>query len=145
MDVSELLEKKGRDVVTVSADGSVRDAARILATNRIGALVVTDTAGGLAGILSERDISKGIDRYGEEVVDKRVGALMTREVVTCTADYSLIDVVALMGAHDIRHVPVLAANAVIGMVSIRDATTVWMNALEEENETLRRLVAKQGS
>lgn len=143
MDVSELLEKKGGDVVTVPADGSIREAAKTLTANRIGALVVTDTAGGMAGILSERDISKGIDRYGEEVVDKQVSALMTSKVVSCTADSSLIDVLALMNANNIRHIPVLEENAVIGMISIRDATNIWMNALEEENETLRRLVAKQ--
>ena len=141
MDVQELLDEKGNQVITVQPGDTVPDAVQTLASNDIGAVVVTDDQGTMTGILSERDISRGVKKHGAGLMGKQVQDLMSNKVVTCTPHCSIVDVLALMNANNIRHLPVMDAQKVMGVISIRDATTVWLNALEEENETLRRMLA----
>lgn len=141
MDVKDLLEAKNGEVISVEVSSPVPDAARALARNEIGVVVVTDPQGRMGGILSERDISRGLTEHGAALLKKPVSDLMTRNVVSCGPDDSIVDVLSLMHNHSIRHIPVEDQDAVIGIVSLRDLTTHWLNALEEENVTLRRILA----
>ena len=142
MDVKELLDTKNGDVISVEADNSVPEAAMALADNDVGIVVVTDQRGEIGGILSEGDISRGLTEHGAALVKKPVGDLMTRKVISCGPEDSIIDVLSLMLDHGVRHIPVVENNSVIGVLSLRDVTTHWLNALEEENVTLRRILAK---
>lgn len=142
MDVKELLDTKKGDVISVEADNSVPEAAMALAANEVGVVVVTDQRGEIGGILSEGDISRGLTEHGAALVKKPVGDLMTRKVISCGPEDSIIDVLSLMHDHGVRHIPVVENNGVIGVLSLRDVTTHWLNALEEENVTLRRILAK---
>lgn len=124
--VSDILARKGTDVVTISDGQTVLDAARLMNDRRIGSVVV-QTGGTLAGILSERDI---LTRVVAAIRDPRstlVREVMTSPVESCTPNTDLNDLRALMRDKRIRHVPVLDRGVLRGMVSIGD-----LNAHESE-------------
>lgn len=137
----DLIEHRGGDVVTVPCENPVSEAAATLTDIDIGVLIVTDSDGGVSGILSECDVSRGVTQHGADLIQKQVGDLMTRRVIACTLDHSIVDAFSLMISNGIRHVPVMRDGDVLGIVSMRDVMDVWLNALEEENRTLRRLLS----
>ncbi len=137
MVVQELLDAKNPNVVTVRPSTTLVEAAKALTTHRIGALVVTDDAGRLSGIISERDLTKAIVQFMAGLFDRRVADVMTRTVVTCSPDDSVAEVLYLMNANHIRHIPILDRDALVGIISIRDVTRNWLELLERENQQLR--------
>ena len=84
MTISAVLRQKGRAVVSVAPDASVAAVAEIIASQRIGAVVVVDTEQHLLGIVSERDVVKALSAKGAEVLSLKASDLMTRDVVTAT-------------------------------------------------------------
>ena len=81
--VSDLLNHKGRTIVSVLPSETLENAARLLTEKRVGAAVVLDRRGKLAGILSERDIVRAIADRGNAALAMRVEDMMTKEVRTC--------------------------------------------------------------
>ncbi len=140
MVVQELLGAKNSKVVTVRPSATLVEAAQALTMHRIGALVVTDDAGRLLGIISERDLTKAIVQYLAGLIDRRVADVMTRTVVTCSPDDSVAEVLYLMNSNRIRHIPILDRDALVGIISIRDVTGNWLDLLERENQQLRGAV-----
>ncbi len=140
MVVQELLNEKNSKVVTVRPSTTLVEAAQALAKHRIGVLVVTDDAGRLMGIISERDLTKAIVQYLAGLIDRRVADVMTRAVVTCSPDDSVAEVLYLMNANRIRHIPILDRDVLVGIISIRDVTGNWLELLERENQQLRGVV-----
>ncbi len=106
MKVSNILEVKGADVITVRPRDSIYDVARRLLQERVGALVVSENGVTLDGIISERDISNGVAVHGAQIGSLLASDLMTREVITCRSDDRISDVARLMTERRIRHVPV---------------------------------------
>jgi CBS domain-containing protein len=139
MHVSEILDLKGSDVLSVRTGSSLRDAARELVTRGIGAVVVCDDGGDMVGILSERDVAR---HYGtaNPGSDCRVDDVMTREVISCTRTHSVEELAEIMSSSNIRHVPVVDGRRVDGMISIRDVVRFRLGELESENATLREIV-----
>ena len=78
--IAQILAGKGRDVVTTRPDATIAEVARLLKAKRIGAVVVTDADGALCGIISERDLARGLADHGAKLLDMRVSQLMTAEV-----------------------------------------------------------------
>jgi CBS domain-containing protein len=140
MVVQELLSAKNSKVVTVRPSTTLVEAAQALTTHRIGALVVTDDAGRLLGIVSERDLTKAIGQYLTGLFDRHVADVMSRAVVTCSPDDSVAEVLYLMNSNRIRHIPVLDREDLMGIISIRDVTENWLELLERENQQLRGAV-----
>ncbi len=137
MMVQELLTTKNSVVVTVNSTTTLAEAARTMVDHRIGALVVTDDAERLLGIISERDLTKAIVDHAAGVVEQRVGDVMSHPVVTCSLDESVIEALYMMNSKHIRHIPILDQNKLAGMISIRDVTNKWIEYLELENRQLR--------
>jgi CBS domain-containing protein len=135
MFVRAILQQKGSEVVTIGGDATVADAARTLAHERIGALVVTD-GGDLRGILSERDIVRGLAESGRDVLDAPVRSLMTRRVSTCGLDDDLDTLMSTMTEQRIRHLPVMDGGALAGIVSIGDVVKHRVGELQVEARTL---------
>jgi CBS domain-containing protein len=131
-----LLSAKGRDVAAISQERSVTDALAMLKERGVGALVVTGLEEPLAGILSERDIVRALAARGAGVLDERVADLMTREVTTCEETTSVIDVMGLMTARRIRHLPVVADGRLVGVISIGDVVKARFDELEGEKRDL---------
>lgn len=139
MQVGEILDRKGGDIVAVCPGTSLRAAARELVAHGIGALVVCEENGRMVGILSERDVARHYSAAADGG-DPAVDDVMTREVVSCTRSHTLEELSAMMSSSNIRHVPVVADNRVAGMISIRDIVRFRLGELETENETLRGLI-----
>ena len=99
---------------------TIEVAAHHLVTNDVGALVVYDDFDGLVGILSERDILKGLTRYGAAVMTRLCRELMQPVVVYCSPEDTLAHAVMTMNNEGIRHLPVMETSRVVGIVSMRD-------------------------
>ncbi len=112
------------------------DAAEHLARHRVGALVVSGDGQAIDGIVSERDLARGLAVHGAEVVGLPVARLMTAQVVTCDPTDSVERLMSVMTEHRIRHVPVVEDGALVGIVSIGDIVKSRLDELETERATL---------
>ena len=118
--IRDLLEAKGHEICSVSPDDTVYEALKLMADMNIGAVLVIDDNGRLAGILSERDYARKIVLRGQTSKDTPVRSIMTDKVICISADKTVHECMALMTADHIRHVPVLDQDKLIGIVSIGD-------------------------
>ena len=140
--VQRILDHKdGSGIIDTSPEASVGDAAEVLAKRRIGAIIVRDNDENLAGILSERDIVRGLAAHGPGVLEMRVGELMTREVVTCTPESTVEAVMVQMTEGRFRHLPVAGDDGLVGMISIGDVVNSRLIELQEETSQLRAFIA----
>lgn len=117
--VANILEYKGQDVWSVPSSMSVFDAVSMMADKNIGALVVVDD-GVLTGIVSERDYARKIILHGKGSRDTSVGEIMTPNPVTVIPSDTVSECMELMTANRFRHLPVVDAGALLGVVSIGD-------------------------
>ncbi len=121
MIVQDLLNaKETQDVATSTADRSVAEAVRHLHQRRIGALVIVDVTGRIDGILSERDIVRGLAQKGADALALTIGDLMTSPVLTCHPRDSLETLMATMTANRVRHLPVEDEHHLAGIITIGD-------------------------
>jgi CBS domain-containing protein len=134
--ISDVLAAKGNQVTTILPDATVVDAVRRLAEMRIGALVVEDRWQRLRGIFTERDLVHLLAREGPEAVDREVQTVMTERVITCHPSDKIDDILAVMTMHRVRHLPVLDAAKLVGIVSIGDLVNHRLNEKRQEAEVL---------
>ena len=133
MRISEVLGGKSGDVVTVLPDATVRELVGLLAEHNIGALVVSADGSSVDGIVSERDVARGLHSHGAGLLAEPVSSLMTAQVHTCTPASSVHDLAQTMTDHRVRHVPVVDDDgALIGIVSIGDVVKARLDELEAE-------------
>ena len=135
-----ILKAKGADVVTVSSDTKISAVAGTMKDRVIGALVVTGDDAQLLGIISERDIVHGLVERGRDLVDARVGDLMTVDVLTCAPEDRITKLMARMTERRIRHLPVVEDGALCGIVSIGDVVKNRLDEIEAEASALREYV-----
>ncbi|MBT5050135.1 MAG: CBS domain-containing protein [Rhodospirillaceae bacterium] len=141
MHVETILATKGSDVVTVRDDETIAQAVTRLEGHGIGALVVVDGADKPIGILSERDIARGVSSHGPRLPEAPVKALMSGNLVTCGPDDSIAELMAVMTEKRIRHLPVVGGGALVGIVSIGDVVKVRLGEIEEEANAMRAYIA----
>lgn len=127
-------------VVTIAPGSTVGEAARILSEKRIGAVIVSPDGRKVAGILSERDIVRGLGRSGADVLDKSVDDLMTRNVAGCTKSESALQVLERMTEGRFRHMPVVEDGEMIDLISIGDAVSARLRQLAMEKEALEGMI-----
>ena len=133
MQISQLLRHKGREVATIPGPESVRTALGLLAEKGIGALVVSTDGRHVEGIVSERDVARGLHEHGAGLLAEPVSTLMTAQVHTCRPSSSVHDLARTMTDHRVRHVPVVDDDGVlIGIVSIGDVVKARLDELESE-------------
>jgi len=137
MKVESILVHKGREVWTISPEASIADAARDLSNAGIGALVVSADGSSIDGILSERDIVRGLAREGAALLDMPVRLLMTTDVTTCGLEDSVAELMATITQQRIRHLPVLVDGRLSGLVSIGDVVKNRVQEIQEEATLLR--------
>ena len=144
MIVKHILQTKptGLGVVFVEPQASIADAAKLLAQHRIGALVVVEPSGAIAGILSERDIVRGVGESGDLCLTQKVSDLMTCNVLTCVEQDSIDSLMQTMTERRIRHLPVVdGAKKLIGIVTIGDVVKSKLEMAKMEVDGLRDYVA----
>ena len=145
MTVGAVLNQKGASVISVLPDSPVTEAAEIIARRRIGAVVVCDAEGALVGILSERDVVRGLTQHGAGLLSLPVSALMTHEVEVVTAATSVDEAMEIMDAGYFRHLPVVdRARRLCGIVSIRDLVRHRINSQQSDVESLQAYVIGRG-
>lgn len=140
MTVKTILSTKGRSVVTIAPTISLSMAVKILAENRIGAVVVTNANHGVEGILSERDLVRALAEHGASALDQPVEKVMTKKVVTCVETDTVNDMMERMTAGKFRHVPVLEGERLAGIISIGDVVKHRLMQIEGEANALREYV-----
>jgi CBS domain-containing protein len=141
MTVRKILEAKGRAVATIGPDETLADAARSLGEQRIGALVVTDGEGRIAGILSERDIVRVIGRDGALGLEQRVSQVMTSHVTTCSESQTTSELLEIMTNGRFRHLPVERGGLLDGIISIGDVVKLRIEDVEREAEDIKSYIA----
>jgi CBS domain-containing protein len=136
MSVEGILRLKGADVATIAPDVSVKRAADWLRAKNIGALVVT-SGDAVLGLISEREIVHAFAQHGESVATIPVREVMRHSVITVSPDETVAHVMKLMTRHRARHIPVLRAGKLAGIISIGDVVKHRLADLELENNVLR--------
>jgi CBS domain-containing protein len=139
MYISDILGAKGAAVITIVATETIQAAAKILREKRFGSLVVRDRHGKLAGIITERDIIRGVADKGALALSLRVEDLMTREIKTCKPTDLLKDVMEMMSTRKIRHVPVIDNGELAGIISSTDIVKFRLTERASEVAVLRDL------
>lgn len=139
MNIADILRTKGSSVVTILPTDTVESAAQALASKRIGAVVVRDRRGKLVGILSERDITRGLADNAAAVLGFKVEDLMTKDVKCCTPADTVKEIMSVMTLRRIRHVPVLDGEDLVGLVSIGDIVKSRLDEQAHEVAVLRDL------
>jgi len=140
MNVSKILEGKTFEIISVEVGSSVLDVAKLLGERRIGAVPVMKGKK-LAGIVSERDIMRGLAIRGGSVLADKIDSLMTKSVFTCSKDHSILELMKMMTERRIRHIPILDDESVIGMISIGDVVKERMQETEQEAAALKDYIA----
>ena len=120
MKIEDILGIGCSSLVVTTPDTPIKEAIDVLSERNIGALPVCDASKKVVGILSERDVVRWLSDHASELNGIKVGDLMTKEVSTCEEDYDLRDVMKVMNARGIRHMPVVSKGQLTAMVSSRD-------------------------
>lgn len=141
MSVRDILANKGHDIYSVSEDAKLREAISLLNEKNIGVVLVTDTGGKLAGILSERDVIRRSLAQETGFRDEQVTKFMTQNVFTVTSDASVDDVMGIMTDSKIRHVPVMDGDELKGLISIGDVVKRKIADAENEAAMMREYIA----
>ena len=135
--VANLLDEKGRDILSVTPETSIAAAGEILADKRIGSVLVLADDGSIAGVLSERDIVRGLAETGPELLQQPASSIMTRQVIVADVSDNMMSVMACMTERRIRHLPVLQDGRPVGVISIGDVIKARLSELEGQSEQLR--------
>lgn len=136
MKVQSILATKGTNVLTIYPQQSVREAVHLLAEHKIGALVVVNESGQLAGIISERDIIRAAARR-EDVFSQPIAEVMTTEVITGVPQDDLMSVANMMTEKRFRHLPIMDKGKLVGIVSIGDVVKAERDQYKGEIDTLQ--------
>ena len=145
MQVIQVLREKGREIVALSSEATLSEAARLLAHKRIGAVLIRDSFGVLCGILSERDVVRAVAEESVAALARPVSDYMTREMATCTENDTIDELMEMMTLGRFRHVPVLDGdNQLCGIVSIGDVVKVRIDETVREAASLRQYIAASG-
>jgi CBS domain-containing protein len=139
MTIAAILEKKGREVASIPAAQTVRDAVALLAERRIGAVPVTE-GDKVAGILSERDVIQCLSSDGAAVLDWAVSRVMTAPAITVEPTVGILAALSQMSRRRIRHLPVVEDGQLTGIVSIGDLVAYRIARIEEEAEAMRAYI-----
>ena len=140
MTVERILDMKGSHAPTVTPDAKISAVLAALEAEDVGALVVSTDGLHIEGIISERDVVRGLLSLGHEALDHQVHELMSSDVITCTADDRVAGVMALMDDKNIRHVPVTNKGKLAGIVSIRDIVKLRLNEVQAEADAMRQYI-----
>ena len=141
MSIQALLKAKGCFVPIISANVTVADVIDKLEVDKAGALVVTDDNHSILGVITERDISRGLKTFGRDVVDKPVAELMTRIVHTCDVGQSVDDVLRLMDGMQIQYVPITMKGQLYGIINMLDLVKYRLSEIDAEAKALKAYVA----
>ncbi|MEM7722908.1 MAG: CBS domain-containing protein [Pseudomonadota bacterium] len=139
--VQQILKSKSDDgVVTIGPGSSVADAAALLSSRKIGAVVVSPDGKAVNGILSERDIVRTLGVKGPACMTDKVESVMTADIISCSPKESSDDVLGKMTTGRFRHMPVMEGTVMVGLISIGDVVKAQLSKLSMEKEALEGMI-----
>ena len=140
MKVGHVLKQKGTTCHSTSENQLLTAAAEVMSENRVGSLVVMDGEA-IKSIVTERDLMLAVARYKGEISGVKVADVMAKQLITCSAEATLDEVMTLMVNNDtgkrIRHLPVLDDGKLVGVISISDVVEALLTKVEFENKLLK--------
>lgn len=136
MKLEDVIRSKGSSVVTISPSASVAELVSVMADNNIGAVVVSNDGHHIAGIVSERDIVRGLAGSGTGLLDATVNDLMTGDVVVGHLEDRIEDTAHTMTQRRVRHIPIEVDGELAAIVSIGDVVKFRIDQLTDERNHL---------
>ena len=139
--VQQILNSKANDdVITVQPETTLVEAAAILASNKIGTVVISEDGKKASGILSERDIVRAIAHRGVQALGAPVNNFMTRKIVTCRREATADQVLTIMTDKRFRHIPVVENGEMIGLITQGDVVKAKLSELSMEKDALEYMI-----
>jgi len=138
--VQHLLDRKGRELISIVQEASVFDAIKLMADRGVGSLLVMD-GGALKGIVTERDYARKVIIKGRSSESTEVGEIMSTDLVTATSRQTVNECMTLMTDRRIRHLPIVLDDEVVGMISIGDLVQAIISDQQEEIEQLESYIS----
>ena len=138
--VADLLNHKGRDVWSLAPDASVYEAIEQMAEKGIGATLIMEGER-LVGILSERDYARKVILKGRASREVLVREIMSHPVICARPDHTIEQTMALMTENHIRHLPVMAADRIVGVISIGDVVRAVIEDKEFHIQQLTKYIS----
>ncbi len=137
-----LKSKEANTLVSVEPSDTVLQIAEVIASRRIGAVLVLGPDGSVAGIVSERDVVKALAAHPTRVLEMRADDIMTRNVTTATPRTTVDDAMEIMDAGYFRHLPVLDGGALVGIISIRDVVKYRIMEHQQDLDNMKAYIAR---
>jgi CBS domain-containing protein len=141
MKVRDILKDKGAEVATIGAEKTICDAVKVLVEKNIGSLIVMDEKGGVAGIITERDVLRQCNQCLESFRDIKIEEVMTKNLIVASPDDDLDYVENIMIQNRIRHLPIISNQKIAGMISIGDLVNVLRGECRVENRYLKDYIS----
>ena len=138
----QLLDRKGRKVITISPDATVKDAAKLMTDHHIGAVMVVNGDGKIVGVFTERDVMRRVVAAGLDAARTYVREMMTTAVAYCSTKTPLDEVRSLMREKKIRHMPVVEDGQLLGIISLGDLNIVQDQVQVETIQYLEQYMYK---
>ncbi len=145
MKIKDILGHKGPQVWAVKANQKIYEALQIMVNQKIGALLVFDDKGNIAGIISERDIVRGCYLKSKGLGDTLVSELMTRKVITASPDDNINEIMGVMTENRVRHIPVISSGKLEGIVSIGDVVKALLEDSAHQIRFLKEYMHGSGA
>lgn len=142
MKVKDILLHKGTDVQIIKPNATIQDVVEVLVERQIGSLVVCADDGEILGIITERDVLRECALRSAQVHDTRVRDVMTTRMIVGNLDDEVSYVMGIMTHNRIRHLPIIAAQRLVGLVSIGDVVKAQLEETEFENRYLREYISQ---
>jgi CBS domain-containing protein len=139
--IAHVLRDKGNTVFTLSGEATLEEACGELHARRVGALVVVDDEGLVIGVFSERDLVREVARGGLEALAAAVGSAMSRDVITAEPQETIDECLARMTDQRVRHLPVVEAGGLVGIVSIGDLVKHRIAIVEAEAAAMHAYIS----
>jgi CBS domain-containing protein len=137
MSVQQLLSDKGYFVSIVPANALIKEVMEQLKVDEVSAIIVSDNGKDISGIISEKNILRGLKQHGEAVMQKQARELMQQDVITCDIDESIHRVYELMDKHQISYVPITKLGRLCGIISLLNVIKHRLNEMDKETTFLR--------
>lgn len=138
--VSQILKSKAAGVITIAPGETMAHAAELLASRRIGAVIVSEDGTRPLGILSERDIVRELGRRGPTCLKDKVKDVMTSRLVSCHLTDRADQVMQVMTDGRFRHLPVVEGGQMVGLISIGDVVKARLDELHAEKDALEGMI-----
>jgi CBS domain-containing protein len=139
--IGSVLKKKGHEISSVAPGATVHEAIALMAAKNVGAVLVI-SEGNLAGIISIRDFGRKVVLEGKSARDVRVQEIMTSSLITVTPETTVLEAMALMTRHHIRHLPVLEQGKLDGIVSMADLVSEVVSGQAFAIDQLQRYISQ---